>query len=129
MGNVSRTPTRLKRRTSRSINISSIVVSNVSSIRVGNVRAIPHTLAVPSLLDNIRPLVTLAAEAPGAEQNKSEDTEVAQLAEDDEEEGEGLVGGARVVVCVAVDEDKLRDGEGVADPDDGGDEHDEACEG
>jgi hypothetical protein len=118
MGNVSWAPSLLKSRSSRPIGVNTIGVSNI--------RAVPHALAVPSLLDNVGPLVTLAAEAPGTEENKREDTEIAQLAEDDEEESEGLVGGARVVVDVAVDENELRNGEGVADPDNGGDEHDEA---
>jgi hypothetical protein len=118
MGNVSWALSLLKSRSSRSI--------GVNTVGVGNVRAIPHALAVSSLLDNVGPLVTLAAEAPGTEENKCEDTEIAQLAEDDEEESEGLVGSARVVVDVAVDENELCNGEGVTDPDDGGDEHDEA---
>ena len=65
------------------------------------------------------PAIEGLAEARSTEEHQAEDSKVRQLAEDDEQERKSLVGGARPVVDVVVEEDDLDDLEGVAEPDDG----------
>lgn len=118
MGNIGGTSTLLESRSGRSVEVSTSAVARI--------RAVPHALAVTRIFDNLRPLLALAAKAPGAQKYQSEDTKIAQLAEDDEEKSEGLVCSARIAVHVLVDEYQLRNGEGVAGPNKRRNEEDEA---
>jgi hypothetical protein len=65
-----------------------------------------------------RPVIERFAETHGAEQNQTKDGQVGKFTEDNEQESEGLVGGAGPVVDVIEDHYDLRDTEGVAGPDD-----------
>lgn len=75
-----------------------------------------------------RPAIESLAEAHSTKEHQAENGKVRELAEDDEQEGKGLVGSARPVVDVVVEHDDLCDVEGVADPDDGQDHEDERAE-
>lgn len=80
------------------------------------------------MTEGSRPAIQGLAEAHGAEQHQAENGKVGQLAEDDEEEGEGLVGSARPVVDVVVEHDDLGDAKGIAKPHDGKHHEDERAE-
>lgn len=79
------------------------------------------TLGVFALLHDRWSRLALTSKAPRTQQHQRKNAEVGELTEDDEQEGEGLVGGARPAVNVVVDEDDLGYAEGVAHPYNGSD--------